>query len=196
MHLLALSPQNRDNLTAINHSIIGLSFDHYTYTLPSHPSGTPLPAVDSAGEVDAHLHNLRSSHSAHPGRNRWHDKPLTLIVESNTRAGAMGEHSPVDALVPSIVCDYGVAQDMHDDFFGGPPPTSVYSAVAGVRSWRRLDFVVDDRIRRECVEAEERARKIVEDSDDSFLWFDAYGSEWIKKEGAPSLSSLLPLTVN
>ncbi|EKM58277.1 uncharacterized protein PHACADRAFT_26793 [Phanerochaete carnosa HHB-10118-sp] len=181
-HLLTLSPQNRDNLTAINHSIIGLSLDNYTYTLPSQPPHGPLPPPDSAEEVEAHLHNIRSSHTAHPGRNRWHDKPLTLIVESNTRAGAMGEHSPVDALVPSIVCDYGAVQDMHDDFFRGPPPRAVESTDVPLRRWRRLDFVVDDHIRRECVEAEERARKIVEDSDDSFLWFNAYGSEWIKKE--------------
>ncbi|KAH9068364.1 carnitine acetyltransferase [Lactarius deliciosus] len=55
--------------------------------------------------IDSHLHNIRSSINA---RNRWFDKAYTLIVETNTRAGAMGEHSPCDALVPSIVADYAV----------------------------------------------------------------------------------------
>lgn len=148
--------------------------------------GRPLPAPDSTEEIDAHLHNIRSGHSAHPGRNRWFDKALTLIVESNTRAGAMGEHSFVDALVPSIVCDYAVVQELYDDVFGGPPPPSTvdYSSSSTGR-WRRLDWVVDDRIRRECVEAEERVRKIVDDSDDSVLWFDAFAVDWIK-QGRPA----------
>ena len=30
------------------------------------------------------------------------DKALTLIVDPSTRAGAMGEHSPCDVLVPSV----------------------------------------------------------------------------------------------
>lgn len=172
-------------MTAIHHSIIGLSLDHYTYTLPSthRTHDSPLPPPDTPEEVDAHLHNIRSGRSAHPGRNRWFDKPLTLIVESNSRAGAMGEHSPVDALVPSVICDYAVVQEMYDDAFGGPlPSTSAVETTVDVASrWRRLDWVVDDYIRLECVEAEDRARKIVEDSDDSVLWFDAYGAEWIKQ---------------
>ncbi|GJE88614.1 choline/carnitine O-acyltransferase [Phanerochaete sordida] len=181
-HLMALSPQNEKNLTAIHHAIFALSLDHYTYTLTPQTPNSPLPTPDSTEEVEAHLHNLRSAHSAHPARNRWFDKPLTLIVEANTRAGAMGEHSPVDALIPSVVCDYAVVQDLHDDYFGGPPPTTLTPASSSAPRWRRLDFVVDDRIRRKCVEAEERARKIVDDSDDSFIWFDTYGATWIQKE--------------
>ena len=131
--------------------------------------------------MDAHLHNIRSSHPAHPGRNRWHDKPLTLIVEANSRAGAMGEHSPVDALVPSIMCDYAVVQGIEPDDFSAPPGLSEHETEAAPRRWRRLDWVVDERIRRECIEAEERARKIVEDSDNSVLWFSAFGAEWVKQ---------------
>lgn len=194
-HLLSLSPQNQDVCTAINHSILALALDHYTYTLTPRPQGAPLPPPDSPEEVEAHLHNIRSAHGAHPARNRWWDKPLTLIVESNTRAGAMGEHSPVDALVPSIVCDYGVVQDVHDDIFGGPPPQSVAHDEPAARSWRRLDFVVDDRIRRECVEAEERAHKIVEDSDYSFIWFDSYGAEWIQKQARLSPDAYIQMAL-
>lgn len=166
----------------IHHSIIGLSLDHYTYTLPSHaPSaGRPLPAPNTQDEIDAHLHNIRSSHPAHPGHNRWHDKPLTLIVEANTRAGAMGEHSPVDALIPSIVCDYAVVQEIDENGFGGQPTTADPLETSSPR-WRRLDWDTDEYIRRECTEAEDRARKIVEDSDNSVLWFTAYGADWIKR---------------
>lgn len=162
---------------------MGLSLDHYTYTpsIISAKSSSPLPAPDTPEEVDAHLANLRSSHTEHPAHNRWFDKPYTLIVESNTRAGALGEHSPVDALVPSIVAEYTVVQEIDEAAFGHPPPSQVPLTISP--RWKRLDWVVDDRIRRECVEAEERARKIVEDSDDGVLWFKAYGSDWIKKIG-------------
>lgn len=137
-------------------------------------------------EMDAHLHNLRSSHPSHPARNRWHDKPLTLIFESNTRAGAIGEHSPVDALVPSIIADYAVVQDIDEDAFGASllDHNAASSENSVGTGWKRLDWVVDERIQLECLEAEERARKIAEDSDDSVLWFDSYGTEWIKNEGS------------
>ena len=49
--------------------------------------------------------------------------------------------------------------------------------------WQRLDWVVDDYIRQECIAAEERARVIAEDSDDSVMRFEDYGARWIKGEG-------------
>ncbi|CAL1716338.1 unnamed protein product [Somion occarium] len=185
-HLLSLSPANETIFRAINHSIVALSLDPWTYVFPSPSresasSSSPLPPPDSPKEVDAHLHNLRSSHSSHPAHNRWFDKPFTLIVESNGRAGANGEHSPCDALVPSIMAEYAVVQaidlDAYDEVLAMPSVQSNESQTG----WRRLDWVTDDRIKLECVVAEERARAIVQDSDDSVLWFDAYGAEWIKK---------------
>lgn len=91
----------------------------------------------------------------------------------------MGEHSPVDALVPSIVCDYAVVQEIDEHEFVGQQPMG--DTETSSRRWRRLDWTIDEHIRRECVGAEERARKIVEDSDDSVLWFTAYGVDWIKQ---------------
>ncbi|KAI0777148.1 acyltransferase ChoActase/COT/CPT [Irpex lacteus] len=207
-HLLSLSPQNHTTLDAINHSIIALSLDHYTYTpsasspspssssptpspssptpSPSSPSPSPSPTQitpNTPSEIDSHLHNLRSS-----PLNRWYDKPLTLIVESNTRAGAIGEHSPVDALVPSVVCEWAVVQGVREDAF---EPISSSMLEDGDRGgeveregegWKRLDWVTDEFIRRECVDAEERARVVAEDSDDTVLWFDSYGADWIKNE--------------
>ncbi|KAI0091303.1 acyltransferase ChoActase/COT/CPT [Irpex rosettiformis] len=194
-HLLSLSPSNYATLEAINHSIIGLSLDHYTYTLgaSSHTGASIL--VDSPQEVDAHLHNLRSSHPRHPGRNRWYDKPFTFIVESNSRAGAIGEHSPVDALVPSILADYAVVQGIEEDSFG-PLNASIEAAdPTTCVGWQRLDWTVDDHIRQECIAAEERARVIVEDSDDSVLWFDHYGADWIKTEARLSPDAYIQMAL-
>ena len=174
---------NRDTWTAINHTIIALSLDGYTYVRPSVLDSTLTP--NAPDEVDDHLHNLRSSHPDHPARNRWWDKPLNYIVESNTRAGAIGEHSFCDALVPSIVTEYAVVENIDDDAFGGPingKPELDAQDVSG-EGWRRLDWVTDKHIEEECIEAERRAGKLVDDSDDSVLWFDAYGSQWIKNIG-------------
>ncbi|PCH42408.1 acyltransferase ChoActase/COT/CPT [Wolfiporia cocos MD-104 SS10] len=195
-HLLSLSPINHSTLRKINHSLFALCLDHYTYVLPpSPPAGSasppfhtsalvhsaPLPKPCTVPELTAHLHNVRSGPSYKPAHNRWFDKPFSLIVESNTRAGAMGEHSPCDALVPSIIADYAVVQGVDADAF--PPIDSLRMSEQveeGVDGWQRLEWVVDERIVRECEEAEAGARMIVEDSDDGILWFDAFGAEWIK----------------
>lgn len=161
-----------------------MSLDPWTY-VPGH-STTPslLPPPNTPQEVDSHLHNLRSSHSSHPGHNRWFDKPFTLIVESNGRAGANGEHSPCDALVPSIMAEYAVVQEMDPDaFHPNRSFDSSWSDNAQDPGWRRLDWVTDERIQSECVATEKKIRPIVEDSDDHVLWFDAYGTEYIKQEG-------------
>jgi carnitine O-acetyltransferase len=139
--------------------------------------------VNSPTEIDCHLHNIRSSINA---RNRWFDKGYTIIVETNTRAGSMGEHSPVDALVPSIVADYAVSQSIVPEAFSLPEPSPFFSdRDLGITGWERLDWVTDDRIKAECNVAESRARALIVDSDDSVLWFSDYGADWIKSIGTP-----------
>jgi hypothetical protein len=156
--------------------------DHYTY-MPTQSHTDKRIDPDSPEEVDAHLHNLRSSHPRHPGRNRWFDKPFNFVVETNTRAGAIGEHSPVDALVPSILAEYAVVQEIDEGSFDPLQSEAETIEAATTVGWRRLDWVVDEHLRQECIAAEERARTIVEDSDDSVLWFNGYGTQWIKTEG-------------
>ncbi|KAI0322757.1 carnitine acetyltransferase [Amylostereum chailletii] len=182
-HLQTLSPTNERTLEAIQQSILMVSLDSHTLVSPTDPSKKSqslFHTIDTPAEIDSHLHNIRSSLN---GRNRWFDKAYTLIVESNTRAGAMGEHSPCDALVPSIIAEYSIVEDVSNEEFDDPQ--LLLQATKGdgplaSSGWERLDFVTDDRIRRECEEAQSRARLIIEDSDDSVLWFDAYGSDWIK----------------
>ena len=110
------------------------------------------------------------------------DKPFSFVVDPLARAGATGEHSPVDALVPSIVTEYAIVQGVLDDSYistpeavSGEPPRS--------NGWRRLDWVTDDRIEREFGKAEGRAKEIIVDSDDNVLHFSAYGADWIKAQG-------------
>jgi carnitine O-acetyltransferase len=42
------------------------------------------------------------------GHNRWFDKSLSVIVGNDGRIGLNGEHSPLDALVPAIICSEAV----------------------------------------------------------------------------------------
>ncbi|KAI1797126.1 acyltransferase ChoActase/COT/CPT [Ganoderma leucocontextum] len=177
--LLSLSPSNHAVHQTIAASVFALSLDDYAYSLPpSHKS----PDADLA----AHLHNIRSGHGARPGHNRWYDKPFTLIVESNTRAGVLGEHSSVDALVPSVVADYAIVQGVDEDAFRGRLKEDVRGFAgadqANVEGWERLDWVVDDVIIKEYEGAAARAKAIVDDSDVDELVFNAYGVDWIKSE--------------
>lgn len=92
----------------------------------------------------------------------------------------MGEHSPCDALVPSIVCEYAVVQSVEAEVFDHKNATEMRETGGG---WKRLDWVTDGVIEKACEDAEECARVLVEDSDDGALWFEEYGSDWIKNEG-------------
>ncbi|KAI0044041.1 acyltransferase ChoActase/COT/CPT [Auriscalpium vulgare] len=175
-HLLALSPQNEQNFEAITQAAFAVSLDAHTLGSTT-PSSAPPPALESREEIDFHLQNIRSSHNAH---NRWFDKAYTLIVESNTRAGAMGEHSPCDALVPSIVAEYAIVESIDAAAFEDAVPKDVSGADAGVGGWERLDWVVDGAIVDEVRGAEARAQELIADSDDSVLWFTDYGADWMK----------------
>lgn len=172
-HLLSLSPTNQKTHQAMLHSVMALSLDHTTYTISpaSSPSSSPQQLV-----LDAHLHTIRSTPLN--VANRFFDKAFTLMVDPSTHAGATGEHSPCDALVPSIVAEYGIVQGVDVDAFVADPQSPEFTS-----KWERLDWVVDDKLRRECVEAAARARNILENSDDSVLWFDKYGTDWIKNIG-------------
>ncbi|OCH94373.1 acyltransferase ChoActase/COT/CPT [Obba rivulosa] len=177
-YLLSLSPQNRDTLQVIQHSAFALSLDHYTYTLPSATTPSTIGLeLDTVSEITAHLHNIRSGPTERPARNRWFDKPINLIVESNTRAGALGEHSPVDALVPSMVAEYALVENLDVEEFDRLEQNNNVSARHG---WERLDWVTDERLREACEAAERRIIAVVQDSDSGVLDFTDYGTEWIK----------------
>ncbi|KAF8653605.1 hypothetical protein AX16_003849 [Volvariella volvacea WC 439] len=180
-HLLSLSPKNKTVHQTIVNSLMALSLEHTTHTLPPLPaSSRNAPHIRNIPPnqtvLDSHLHTIRST----PANvaNRFFDKPFTLIVDPSTRAGAMGEHSPCDALVPSIVAEYGIVEGVEVDQFERDVMSE--SELLAVGGWERLDWVVDDRIKKQCVDAQRRATEIIQDSDDSVLWFEGYGTDWIK----------------
>ncbi|KAH9850370.1 acyltransferase ChoActase/COT/CPT [Lenzites betulinus] len=205
-HLLSLSPANRAAFTAVTNSVFALSLDQHVYTLPA--AALPSPTSPSRFKFDpdlaAHLHNVRSGHYEHPGHNRWYDKAFTLIVEANTRAGVLGEHSPIDALVPSIVADYAIVQEVDEAAFPHPltpddasslRETAAADSGKAVEGWERLDWVVDARIEAECVAAAQRAKAIVDDSDNDELVYTSYGVDWIKDQARFSPDAYIQLAL-
>lgn len=163
--LLNISPSNRDTYEAILYSLMNISLETTSYSIL-------LPSKSLfQRNLDEHLHTVRST--PNNVANRFFDKPFTLIVDPLGRAGAMGEHAPCDALVPSIVAEYAVANPVDDVTFSG----YVLPAHTG---WCRLDWVVDPTILEECTSAKARADKLISDSDNSVMWFTDYGLEWIK----------------
>ena len=117
------------------------------------------------------------------------DKPISYIVDPLTRAGMMGEHSPIDALPPSMVAEYAITHGVLDDSYISSP--EVVSGESPTPSgWRGLKWVTDDRIEREFREAGERAKAVIADSDNNVLHFSGYGADWIKAQGEPRHVSL------
>nr|XP_019003669.1 carnitine acetyltransferase [Kwoniella mangroviensis CBS 8507]OCF67130.1 carnitine acetyltransferase [Kwoniella mangroviensis CBS 8507] len=165
-HLLLLSPNNRSTLNSISSSLIVLSLD--PYTLPSIPSEDPLRLPS----VDAQVRNTASGIDG--ARNRWFDKAVSVMMETNGRAGIMGEHSPVDALIPSIVGEYVLASPVDQSQFHEGTSSSTSEG------WKKLDWVVDEEIAKEIQGCKERNQKLIDDSDASQLWWNEYGAEWIK----------------
>jgi len=169
--LLHLSTRNRENFNSISTSLIALSLD--PYTIPSVTDDDPLRAA----AVDAQTRN--ASCGLDGGRNRWLDKAISVMVETNGRTSLLGEHSPVDAIVPSNIVNYTVAEPFDGKAFGNSA-TSVPQEGDG---WRRLDWVVDEAMTQEIGECQERNKAIIADSDNSNLLWGEFATEWIKQNG-------------
>jgi len=186
-HLLSISPKNRATLNSIEDSLFAIALDSSVLPLPAnHPVDTPQPAAPLY--VDALARN--SSGAGRGGHNRWYDKAMTLIFEPNGRAGLAGEHSPCDALIPSIVADYasGVPCPPQSE----PLPSSSSTGFSS-GAWKKLEWDLDATTRKHIGEAEERARLICADSDIRELWYDEYGADWIKKVGGHSPDAYLQM---
>jgi carnitine O-acetyltransferase len=195
-HLISLSPTNRDTLTEIEDSLFVVSLDDWTRMHPSpHPtsissqllpvsasSSSPSPSpsfdFDPSLELDSHILNASSGRDGH---NRWFDKSFSFNVESNTRAGVLGDHSPCDALIPGIISDYMAAEGMGRG--KKVDEQTVGKVQPSLDGWRRLRWVTDERVERDIAKAEETVRRTVADSDALELWFDEYGVDWIKRSG-------------
>lgn len=154
----------------IEDSLFVLSLD--AHTLKSEVYATSSPETLTP-DLDAHI--LNSCSGAGTGRNRWWDKAVSIHVESNGRAGMVGEHSPCDALIPSIVADFVLAESTTE----GPSQKGKGS----METIERLEWVLDAGANENIAKAVKTVEALVEDSEAKMLWYDEYGVEWIKKVG-------------
>ncbi|KAG8935954.1 hypothetical protein FRC02_005429 [Tulasnella sp. 418] len=175
-YLMALSPENRSVMKMIEGSLFALCLD--AHTLAPRPS-SQSPHLTKPN-IDAQVLNCAAGGPT--GANRWFDKALTVCVENNGRAGMMGEHSPCDALIPSIIVDYAIAEHIKPEAFDSAAGKWSLDTEDSVnkKQWQRLDWVLDDTVRKECESASQRAKALIADSDPSQLWFAEYGADWIK----------------
>lgn len=178
-YLLTLSPTNRSTTTVIQESLFSLSLDAHTLAPRDQPSSAPTSSTTklTRPDVDAQVYN--TAFGGPSGLNRWFDKALSVMVESNGRAGMMGEHSPCDALIPSIIVDYAIAEHMDKAQFGEHNNLEVGST----KAWDKLEWVVDEKLEGEIERAKKDAKKLIADSEPSQLWFGEYGAEWMKAVG-------------
>lgn len=204
--LLSISPINEHSFAAIHQSLFVVSLDHWpapsvpadqrdgnlhlTFDIEQLAADSPLsqpPRSLSTMHSDllSHQHAIRCSPSA---LNRFFDKPLSLIVEPSTRAGAMGEHSPVDALVPSVVCEWAVAGANGASICGGLAnvPFENEGKLEGLEAgsgsrWTRLDFVSSPSIWTAIEKAKQHARTLVSNSDHQVSYFAEWGGEEMKR---------------
>lgn len=133
-HLASICSKNQELLRAIQSTIFAVSLDdccfpHVTSTF------SLINTKPAQNKLDAHLCNIRSGINGH---NRWFDKALTLVVEPNTRAGFMGKHTTLGALLPSMIGEYAVAQPMDPQAFDKPEPLRLDDVVVDELGWNRI----------------------------------------------------------
>lgn len=170
-HLLTIDPQNRTSLTALEDGLFVIALDDYTVKSDVYKSSSPITQTP---DLDAHIVNGSSGNRT--GRNRFWDKNVTIAVENNGRSTMIGEHSPCDARIPSIVADYVLAEGVTagESMRGKTPAEGI----------EKLDWVLDDKARQNVENAVATIQELAQDSDGKMLWFDEYGVDWIKKTGA------------
>lgn len=83
-----------------------------------------------------------------------------------------GEHSPCDALIPSMVADEALKE---------PLDLAAFESSKNFQDPRidSFDFDLDDVLKQQCVDASESVKALIEDSDYSLLWFDEFGTKRI-----------------
>ncbi|CAH7686690.1 acyltransferase ChoActase/COT/CPT [Phakopsora pachyrhizi] len=174
-HLLLISPTtNRKSLSTIEDALFAVCLDDST----------------QSGGIRSHI---RVASSNHDGSNRWFDKSLSLIIENNSRASVMGEHSPCDALIPAIIVDFVMADGVGSGLCD--PAVKTASHHLEPQTWNRLDWVTDSKISEYIEEARKYVSKASEDSDGSITWFKDYGADYIRQSAKFSPDAYVQMAI-
>ncbi|KAF8941640.1 acyltransferase ChoActase/COT/CPT [Dissophora ornata] len=151
--MLGLSPLNHASFDLINHALFVICLDDYS----------------SDRDIDVSHHNIFHAGDAH---NRWFDKSMQFIFESNGRAGINGEHTPADAVIPGRILDEIVRNEKHAEPHN---PSSVQ-----LQPVEHVKFVINDEVKETIKQAEVNAKKMIDNVDSCLIHFNEYGSNWLK----------------
>jgi len=102
----------------------------------------------------------------------------------------MGEHSPVDALIPSMIADWVISEPM--DLAQFSESSAAATPVAGLEL---LQWETDDHILEQCTAAKERAMALIRDSDAGILWHSDYGVDWIRNHAKLSPDAYIQMAL-
>lgn len=161
-HLLALDTVNKATNRDIESSLFAVALDDYSN------------GADMGGRTKmAFCGNLGIGN----GHNRWYDKSITVLVESNGQCVYTGEHSPADALLVSYVFDHMLIEPC-------PPPFDIRpvapDAVQDASCFEHLTWKVDPVIEKCLKNAQKAADDTAAFSDSYVEVFEDYGTDWIK----------------
>ncbi|KAF9366843.1 Carnitine O-acetyltransferase mitochondrial [Mortierella sp. NVP85] len=151
--LLTLSTQNHASLSSIDNALFVICLDDYS----------------SDKDIDISHHNIFHAGDAH---NRWFDKSMQFIFESNGRAGINGEHTPADAVIPGRILDEVAKNEKNAE------PKNVSNIQ--LQPIEHVKFVVTDEIKETIKKAEVNAKKMIDNVDSCLIHFNDYGSNWLK----------------
>ncbi|KAI8098579.1 acyltransferase ChoActase/COT/CPT [Halteromyces radiatus] len=154
---LESNPENAKIFKDIETSLFALCLDDYS----------------SSQELDEAHRNMSHGRYAF---NRWFDKGMQVIVETNGAAGINGEHSPVDAVVPLRVVDDVLSKEPIQD----TGLSSVNLAPPRHLTWS-IDNNNSDSIKQALQAAEANSKKSIDDLDCVMLHNRDYGSDFMKR---------------
>ncbi|KAF9314767.1 hypothetical protein BG003_003839 [Podila horticola] len=158
-HLVVLDPKNRASLQVIEDAL-------FCVTLDSRAEATKADRAEDFAEW------AKFGMHGHGGHNRWCDKSLNLIFERDGKFVCHGEHSPCDALIPALILDQIVRK-----------PTEMNAPCTNtlVEAPRHLSFVADTKTQEHIKAAKATIAALSKNSDCAIVYFDEYGSDYVKK---------------
>ncbi|GMF29263.1 unnamed protein product [Phytophthora lilii] len=113
------------------------------------------------------------------GRNRWYDKPFTLIIHENARGGLNGQHAWADALVVVRLFDYCIRY-VNENFKAKFANRAELKPTLNIKP-KRLDWVLDNAAYTAIECASAAVGKLIHNSDIATMQFNHYGTAFLKR---------------
>ncbi|RLN32746.1 hypothetical protein BBJ28_00001957 [Nothophytophthora sp. Chile5] len=113
------------------------------------------------------------------GRNRWFDKPFTLIIHENARGGLNGQHAWADALVVVRLFDYCIKY-VNENFKAKFADRANLKPTFNFKP-KRLEWVLDNSAYTAIECASAAVGKMIHNSDVATMQFNHYGTAFLKR---------------